>query len=275
MRKVILALAVIPLVFLLGCNTSISTTTIPTSSKTTVPNKTSATNTTTTTPIPSLDIKEISSGIYTNSDWPPPRKQFFFTYFTNQSRVLIKFISPDGYFREPFWAEGPGEMKARANIPPQDVGNTEENRFMDDAWASVALPGTYKMVVYSPDRLVLSTKDFTFKGAKLVLEEAKISKWTWQWSLPVCQLFPKEMSVTVSNKGDLPTFASVSLGLDNKNIGLVDLGYVDSGAVRTFTFPSPYYMIVINYKNPGEIIPPSSHAFSAYLVSKIPQSADD
>ncbi|MDD5127340.1 MAG: hypothetical protein PHR43_04505 [Dehalococcoidales bacterium] len=146
---------------------------------------------------------------------------------------------------------------------------------MDDAWASVALPGTYKMVVYSPDRVVLSTKDFTYNGAKLVLEEAMISKWTWKWSWPVCEFFPKEMSVTVSNKGDLPTFASVSLVLDNKNIGLVDLGYVDSGAVRTFTFPSPYYMIAINYKNPGDTIPPSLHAFAVYLVSKIPQSASD
>ncbi len=166
-------------------------------------------------------------------------------------------------------------MQDRATIPPQDVDDTTENRFLSDSVGYVALPGTYKMIAYNSNREMFSTKEFTYKGAKLQVEEALINKWNWTWSFPVCEFFPKELSVRVANKGDLPTFASVSLSIDNKKIGIVGLGYVDAGAVRTFNFPSPYYTLVINYKNPGDTIPATSHSFSVNLISRVPKSSDD
>lgn len=188
----------------------------------------------------------------------------------------MKFIAPDGYFRAPFLGKGSGEQKDEASIPAQDALDTRENKFLSDA-GYVALPGTYKMVVYNsgyPKTEILWEKSITYKGAGLAVEEASVNKWSWVWSWPVCEFFSKEISVTVSNKGDLPSFASVLLRLDGKEIGLVGLGYVDAESIRTFTFPSPFYMAILNYKNPGDTIPPSQHNFSVDLVSRIPTSGE-
>jgi hypothetical protein len=242
---------------------------------TTPPPTTKPTSSTPTTITPTFELKELHSGLSAPTDSAGPYKKFFYTYLTNQSGFTMKFISPDGYFYAPFSIKGPGEFKDEAQIPPQDFYlNSQENKFLGDA-GYVALPGTYKMVVYgsSYPTTVIYEKDFTYKGAKLAIQEASVNTWSWMWSWPVCEIFPKEISVSVSNNGDLPSFASVILSLDGKRMdfGFIGLGYVDAGSTRTFTFPSPYYMVVLNYKTAGDTVPPSPHAFSVDLVSRIPE----
>lgn len=230
---------------------------------------------------PFFELKELHTDVVTPDN--KPGKLFCFTYSTNQDEIQMKITAPDGSSTGPFTLSGPGERNGWARIPPKDVGSfgpNPANHFSDIEGAYIALPGTYKMTVYDKSgKTKIWDKELTFQGAKLVCEDARVTKWKWHWSWPVCLFFTKEIAITVSNKGDLPSCACVLLRFDALNdpddyqIKWLELGFVAPGESRTFTVGDllQSFTAKVNFKRVGDLIPPSTHALSVRLASDLPR----
>lgn len=182
----------------------------------------------------------------------------------------MEITAPDGSSIGPFSLSGPGEKKGWARIPPKD----SEARLSYPGF--VALPGTYKFTVYVGETKIWE-KDFMFEGAKLLIENASVTKWKWQWSWPVSLTYTDEIAITVSNKGDLPSRAIAILTIDrtgmDKNVDqdVESLGYIAPGETRTIALGKTQVAFVIkrNFKQVGDLIPPSTHTLSVRLISDI------
>ena len=215
--------------------------------------------------------------LYADVDWPEhapeQNKVFHFSYLTNQEEVRLKITAPDGSSNGPIELSGPGEKTGWARIPPQDygAGPDPEWHFSDLSPTYIALPGAYNFTVYDESGTTeIREQSFLFDGAKLVVDDARVTKWNWQWSWPVCLFYTKEFTITVSNQGDLPSCASVLLQVDDKETKVFTLGLVEAGESRTFKLSKWSWMIQVNFNKLGDLIPPTTHSLSVRLVSDLP-----
>lgn len=210
-------------------------------------------------------------------------KLFYLTYRTSLDSIQMEITAPDGSVSGPLSWSGPGEHESGILIPPMDDRFSEQpqhyNRIIQ---AHIALGGTYKFTVYDRSGTTkVWEKEFTFQGPKLVVKEAKITQWKWQWSWPVALFWPREIAVTVSNEGDLPSPAIIVIRFDDLNRPDDDqaewlfLGFVPPGETRSFSIDEHLqsFMAKVNFRRVGDLIPPSTHTLSVTLVGDLPSPA--
>jgi len=228
---------------------------------------------------PFFELKELRTSV-TRSDGTEG-KLFYLTYSTNLDAIKVKVTAPDGSVSEPSPWSGSGEQERGILIPPRDdhFYESEPEYYFSILEAHIALTGTYKFTVYDESGATkIWEEDFTFQGAKLVVEDARVTEWDWEGWWPVCLFFTEEITVTISNQGDLPSCAIIVIRFDDLNrpddeqAEWLKLGFVAAGETRTFVLGdgSHSFMAKVNYKTSDLFVPPSSHTLSVRLVGDLP-----